>query len=496
MQQLNAHDAMFAQFDNQNWAATGGIVGIYDPSTAPGGKVRMRDILGHLERRLDRSPVFRRRLVRVPLDLDHPYWIEDERFNLEHHVHHIRLPKPADWRQLCIQVARLDSRPLDMSRPLWEMWVIEGLENIEGIPLGCYAIFTKFHHVAVDGHSMRDIISGIHDLTSEVDGSDPADDWLPEPPPSARWLLTRAAVNNLVRAPLQTARAAAGAAPPIVRLLPRALRENVHGRHGPLLPPAVPRTRFQVEISPHRVLDGRTFPLDEVKRLRRVVDGATVNDVIVAIVGGAVRCYLQDKGESTADELICGAPIDLRKGEESTGGNDIAFLFIALGSDIADPIERLGRVHQSTAGAKEMTHAVGAQHLSELSASFPGALNAWGFKALAVSQLAFGARRPTFNVAVSNVPGPQVPLYMNGARAVRFFGVAPIFSGTALLFGVFSYCGVIDVTFVSCRRVVPDPAFLAECLEASYGELLGAVDAAGAHQEHHDQSHRGGRRVG
>jgi diacylglycerol O-acyltransferase len=478
MQQLNAHDAMFAQFDNENWAAHGGIVGIYDPSTAPGGRVRMRDILDHLERRLSRSPVFRRRLVRVPLDLDHPYWIEDEHFNLEYHVHHIRLPKPADWRQLSIQIARLDSRPLDVNRPPWEMWVIEGLEAVEGIPSGCYAIFTKFHHVAVDGHSMRDIISGIHDLTPEVDQSALADDWKPERPPSARWLLTRAAVNNIVHAPLRTARAAAGAAPPIVRLLPRAVRDGARGRRGPLLPPAVPRTRFQVEISPHRVLDGRTFPLEDIRRIRRVVDGATVNDVIVAIVGGAVRRYLQAKGESTADELICGAPLDLRKGEESTGGNDIAFLFIALGSHIDDPVERLRHVHQSTAGAKEMAHAVGARNLSELSASFPGALNVWGFKALAATQLAFGARRPTFNVGVSNVPGPQVPLYMNGARGVRFFGVAPIFSGTALVVGVFSYCGVIDVTFVSCRRVVPDPGFLAECLQASYADLLAALPGA------------------
>jgi diacylglycerol O-acyltransferase len=478
MQQLNAHDAMFAQFDNENWAAHGGIVGIYDPATAPGGKVRMRDILAHLERRLGRSPVFRRRLVRVPLDLDHPYWIEDEHFNLEYHVHHLRLPKPADWRQLCIQVARLDSRPLDMNRPPWEMWVIEGLENVDGVPAGCYAIFTKFHHVAVDGHSMRDIISGIHDLTADVDESSVDDPWQPERPPSAGWLLTRAAVNNLVRAPLATARAAAGAAPPILRLLPRALREGAHGRRGPLLPPAVPRTRFQVEISPHRVLDGRTFPLAEVSRLRGLVEGATVNDVIVTLVGGAVRRYLQANHESTDDELICGAPLDLRKGEDSTGGNDIAFLFVALGSHIADPVDRLRHVRESTAGAKEMAHAIGAEQLSELSASFPGALNAWGFKALAVTQLAFGARRPTFNVGVSNVPGPQVPLYMNGARGVRFFGVAPIFSGTALVFGVFSYCGVIDVTFVSCRRVVPDPAFLADCLQASYDELLEAVDAA------------------
>lgn len=471
MQQLNAHDAMFVHFDNEDWAAHGGIVAIYDPSTAPGGQVRFKDILAHLQRRLSRSPVFRRRLVRVPLDLDHPYWVEDEHFDLEFHVRHIRLPEPADWRQLCITVARLDSRPLDLSRPLWEMYVIEGLDNVDGVPPGCYAVFTKLHHAAVDGHSMRDIISGLHNLTPDVDDSISADDWAPEHRPGSGTLLGRAVVNNLVRAPFRTGRAG-------VKMLPsagvfaRALLGRRPDGAGSLIPPRVTRTRFQAEVTPHRVMDGRVFSLDDVKRMRQLVDGATVNDVVVAIVGGGVRRYLEAKGESPADGLVCGAPVDLRKGEDSLGGNDIAFLAISLGADVADPVERLRVVRRSTAGAKEMQQAVGARELSELSASFPGALSSWGFKALASTALLFGNRRPLFNVGVSNVPGPQTPLYMNGARAERIFGVAPIFDGTALVFGVFSYRGSLEVTFVSCRRVVPDPTFLAECLQASFDEML------------------------
>jgi WS/DGAT/MGAT family acyltransferase len=248
----------------------------------------------------------------------------------------------------------------------------------------------------------------------------------------------------------------------------------------PVPGPHVPHTRFQAEVTPHRVLDGRVFDLEQIKRMRSLVDGATVNDVIVAIVAGGVRRYLDTKGEAPTEETICGAPVDLRAGEESTGGNDIAFLTVALGAEIADPVERLRRIRQSTDQAKHMQKAIGAQALSEFSASFPGALNSWGFKALAASQLIFGNRRPMANVGVSNVPGPQVPLYMNGARAERFFGVAPIFHGSALVFGVFSYCGLIEVTFVSCRRVVPDPESLAECVQASYDELLAKVQATEA----------------
>ena len=189
MHQLNAHDAMFVHFDNENWAAHGGIVGIYDPSTAPGGQVRFRDILAHLQRRLPRSPVFRRRLVRVPLDLDNPYWIEDEHFDLEFHLRHLRLPHPADWRQLCITIARLDSRPLDLNRPPWEMYVIEGLDHVDGVPEGSYAIFTKLHHAAVDGHSMRDIMTAIHDLTPDIDDTATEDSWAAEPRPGSASLL-------------------------------------------------------------------------------------------------------------------------------------------------------------------------------------------------------------------------------------------------------------------------------------------------------------------
>lgn len=469
MKQLNAHDAMFVHLDNEDWSTHGGIVGIYDPSAAPGGTFRFTDILAHIERRLPRSPIFRRRLVRVPLDLDHPYWVEDEHFDLEFHVHHLRLPEPADWHQLCDTVARIQSRPLDLNRPPWEMHVIEGVDNIEGVPSGSFAIFTKLHHAAVDGHSLRDIISALHDPTPDVDAVSFEDGWSPEPRPGTAGLLTRAAVNNLVRSPLRLAQASARMVP-AMGVFGRALVDRRQAS-GTLVPRPVPRTRFQTMVSPHRVLGGCVFSLEDVKRMRALVDGSTVNDVIITIVGGAVRRYLAAKGETPTEPLVCGAPVDLRKDQESVGGNDIALLAVALGAHLDDPVQRLRHVHESTSNVKQMQRAIGARQLSELSASFPGALSSIGFKTLASAQLIFGNRLPVFNVGVSNVPGPQAPLYLNGAQAERFFGVAPIFHGTALVFGVFSYRGGIEVTFVSCRRLLSDPEFLTECLRASYEEL-------------------------
>ena len=163
MQQLTGMDAAFLYAETPRAHMAGGGISIYDPSTAPGGKVTFKGILNHVEQRLHEARVFRQRLVRVPFDLDHPYWIEDPDFDLEFHIRHIALPEPGDWRQLCIQVARLISRPLDLDRPLWEMYVVEGLDNVDGVPKGSFAVISKIHHAAIDGMSGMEMTSAIHD---------------------------------------------------------------------------------------------------------------------------------------------------------------------------------------------------------------------------------------------------------------------------------------------------------------------------------------------
>ena len=160
MRQLSGQDAAFLYMENQGAHLHVGGLQFYDPSTAPGGKVSHKDILQHIESRLDTSQVFRQKLLSVPLSLDFPYWVDDDRFDLEFHVRHIGLPSPRDWRQLCILVARLHSRPIDMSRPPWEMYIIEGLDNIDWLPGGSYAIFSKYHHAAIDGASGQAITAG------------------------------------------------------------------------------------------------------------------------------------------------------------------------------------------------------------------------------------------------------------------------------------------------------------------------------------------------
>ena len=197
MKQLSGPDAMYLYTETDGFPMHIGGVSIYDQSTCPDGKVRFKDILAMFEGRLDRSPIFRRKLAEVPFVLDTPYWIDDENFDLEFHVRHIALPKPGDWRQLCIQVARLHARPLDRGRPLWEAYIIEGLNNVEGVPKGSFALYTKVHHSAIDGHSGVQFFGAFNDMSPEPPESEPPAKWNPENPPTVAKLLGKAYWNSL-----------------------------------------------------------------------------------------------------------------------------------------------------------------------------------------------------------------------------------------------------------------------------------------------------------
>src|SRR5215217_1219541 len=205
MRQLSAHDASFLYMETPNAPMDSDGVTIYDQSTAPGGKVTFKCILNLIEQRLHLLRPFRQKVVRVPFDADHPWWVEDRDFDLEYHVRHIALPQPGDWRQLMIQVARLHSRALDRSRPLWEMYVIEGLDNVKGLPKGSFAIMTKIHHAAVDGVTLLEITSAVHDTTPEAAPHTPDEGWKPESKPQPFELMARATYHNMVR-PMRFAR--------------------------------------------------------------------------------------------------------------------------------------------------------------------------------------------------------------------------------------------------------------------------------------------------
>ncbi|MGA0838835.1 MAG: WS/DGAT/MGAT family O-acyltransferase [Pseudomonadales bacterium] len=467
MQQLSAQDASFLYFEGPRTPMHIGGVMVYDPSTVRGGRQRFTDILAFIEERLHLARTFRQKLVRVPLDLDHPWWIEDRDFDLEYHVRHIRLPEPGDWRQLCIQVARLHARPLDVSKPLWEFTVIEGLDAVPGLPTGSYAVVSKVHHAAVDGVSGVDLVQALHGLEPYPDSiPPPARTWYGETPPSPGELLFRAQMKGFSE-PLRFAEALlrAGARPS-----PR--RSDGETRGAPT-PQPVPHTRFGRAVSPHRVMEARQFPVSAIRTVRRQVPGATLNDVILAICGGALRRYLAAKNELPDSSLVAMVPISVRGGAQDLG-NRVAAMNVAIGSDCESPLERLAGVHASSRHSKAIADAVGARQLTDFARFVPAAMSAAGARLFTEFARDNPARLP-FNCVVTNVPGPQVPLYSAGARLVSHYGLGPIYDGMGLMLPVFSYCGAVNIAVNACRDIMPDPDFFADCLDASWFDLSQAA---------------------
>lgn len=469
MEQMTAQDASFLYAETPTSPMHIGGLAIYDPSTVKGEKQRFKDILAFVEERLHLAKTFRQRKVDVPFNLDHPYWIEDRDFDLEFHVRHIRLPEPGDWRQLCIQTARLHARPLDLNRPMWEFTIIEGLDAVPGLPEGSYAIVSKIHHACIDGVSGADITEVIHSLEPYPETPPPpAEPYKGEQVPDPLELVTRAQLSNLSQ-PFKLAEVMSRAMPAFGRL-----QAGLWSREFEVNA-SIPKTRFNGRISAHRVLEGRSFSLAEIKAAKNAVEGATVNDAIMTICGGALRKYLAAKDELPKDSMIAMAPVSVRDTSDKNAlGNQVAAMTIRMGTDIEDPIERLAAVHENAMGQKAMTNAVGAKLMTDFSQFIPSTMAAMAARLYTEMGLS-ETMSPPFNCVVSNVPGPQFPLYSAGARLVTQFGLGPLFDGMGIFFPVFSYNGQITVSVNACREMMPDPEFFADCLQESFDELKSAA---------------------
>ena len=474
MQQLSWTDDMMLRAETPATPLQIQMLLIYDPSTAPGGTVTFKGILEEIDARLHLADVFRRRLTGLPGGLHRPYWVEDPNFDLEYHVRHIGLPQPGDWRQLCIQVARLHARQIDLRRPPWEITVIEGLNAVPGVPRGSFAMALKLHHCAVDGMASVQMIAAMHDL--DADGPRPAgpdDPWRPDALPSNADLLSRTAINVALY-PLRAGAVLASSVPKAVRglagLPAKLVSGVVSGVGGGGLPSFPPKTRFNQTVSPHRVFEARFHDLADFKRIKASVPGATVNDVALAYVGGALREYLADHGELPDESLVAACPISLRDSDDKSGkGNMVFGRLQSLGTDIADPLERLSSIAASTAGGRSGSDQSTGTQLLELIGTVPTSL--LGITAKAASVLPLSG--PTVaNTTVTNVPGPTEPIFFSGARLVRAAGLGPLVAGLNLIHVVASYNGTLSISATADRDALPDPAIYAECMEKAFQELL------------------------
>lgn len=475
MKQLSALDNMFLSLEHGNQTMHVASLGIYDPSSAPGGKVRFKQILAHYASRVDKMKVFQRHLVKVPLGIDLPFWLDDGAIDLEYHVRHIALPQPGDWRQLMIQVARLHSRPLDLTKPLWETYVIEGLNNVEGLPPDCFAIYCKMHHALVDGDTGVELIRIQHDLQPITHPVDRLTTYIADSDPTTLELVSRGLSSRAGRV-LEAGRSlinlgrvglnlggkllqSGGVDPAKIKAV---LHDAMH--------PANPVTRFSGDISPHRMVTGVALPLADFQLIRNHLQGITVNDIFLAITGGAVRRYLADKNELPATTLHAAVPVsthgEKRSAEE---GNSVSGTLAPLMTDIADPVERVHGIHAAMEKSKQVMGSLGRDLLKELSQLAPMLPPQLLLKHVVATRA---------SIVVSNVRGPNVPLYFAGARLVRFLPVSIATNGIGLNVTGFSYDGQLWICAVSCRKMIADPEFFNACFQASLDELKSAVAAA------------------
>ncbi|MEZ0070690.1 wax ester/triacylglycerol synthase family O-acyltransferase [Planotetraspora sp. GP83] len=477
--QLSALDAQFLNFETAtNLAHIAGLT-ILDPSTAPGGAITRDGLVGLLSKRLHLAPPLRRRLVEVPLGLDHPYWAEDRDVDFDYHVREIALPPPGDDHQLAALVARLHGTRLDRRRPLWELDLIHGLAE------GRVAVYTKVHHSAIDGVTGAEVLAALMDFTPEpreVPPPEPAADvpiWeSAERAPDAVEMVIRG-VARVLDNPLALVRFIAGAVPrldevPIVSQIPGAglLSRLIRGvgTDLPDLPRmAVPRTPFSGPISPHRRFAFGTLPLAEVKRVKNAF-GVTVNDVVMALCASALRRWLAKRDELPRLPLVVGIPVSTR-GElpNDSLANEVTLAMTAIPTDIADPEARLRAVSQAMKLVKERFAAAPATWLLEFSQAMPAALSALADRA--AFRLA-SRTAPAMNLVISNVPGPQSPLYICGGRVVAQYPMSVITDVSGgINITVFSYDGSLDFGIVVDREMVPDVWDLVDYLRDALSEL-------------------------
>jgi WS/DGAT/MGAT family acyltransferase len=468
VRQLSHEDAAFLYADTDHANANVTLVLVYDPSTAPLGRLRFQGLLQHIASRLHRLPLFRQRLLRVPLELDTPYWVEDDRFDLEYHVRHIALPEPGDWRQFCIQASRIHARPLDVTRPLWELYLVERLDSIDGLPKDSFALLLKLHHAAVESDEGSDVAMLLHDLSADAPPAGPPEPWFASSPPGPTDVLLRTLQHNLT-SPLASLRpllrAVGGLAPAVLGMVGDAV----------LHPDRFPTARFNAEVSPHRVFETRRFEVAQIERLRRLVRGASFDDVILAVCGGTLRRYLERHDELPKTGLMALTTPAL-DGATHPAGHRTWLRRAELGTDVAAPLARLRAVHRARVKAERAARRDVAADLDSATTHAPGAAVAVAARSLHTVTLASSRGIPVANCTIVNAPGPAAPLYLAGARMTYYSAMMPVADGLGLTLAVSRYDDRVVVSPTACREQLPDPEVFAQCMRDEFQAYLALVE--------------------
>jgi diacylglycerol O-acyltransferase / wax synthase len=467
MKQLSDQDATYLYLETQETPQHVGSVSLVALAPSYEGEF-FQDYKQHIAARIHLVPLLYSKLVPMPLEVDHPVWVEDDSFDIDYHVRRQTVPRPGRLDQLEELVGRLHSNFLDRSRPLWEFYVIDGLES------GQVAIYTKIHHAAMDGASSQLLIQALYDLTPE-----PRE--IPSPPPRApasklqtgveAWI--RGAVTNVVRheiRALQFVPDALKALSQVVLPNPDTLRYDKPGAP----PPLTPKSIFNVSISSQRSFAARSLPMGPLKRVAKQA-GVKLNDVVLAVCSGALRTYLKGRNALPDKTMTAIVPVSLRDASMPTVANQNALFVCSLASHIEDPHERLMSIFASSTAQKKNVNQLRGTHLPDLMTSGSGPVMRAAINLYCQAKLA-EKLPPMGNLWISNVPGPQVPLYVVGARILSFYPCSIPFHGAALNITAESYGDALDFGLTACRRTLPDVARLADALAPAFEELKSAVE--------------------
>ncbi|HSH90597.1 MAG TPA: wax ester/triacylglycerol synthase family O-acyltransferase [Ramlibacter sp.] len=476
MHHLSGLDATFLYIETPEMPMHVGSVHLFDlPDDYEGDFYD--NVREHLARRMHLAPLFQRKLALMPFELANPVWVDDEDVDLDYHVRRVSLARPGSMLQLEQMIGRLHSSLIDRSRPLWEFYVIEGFHT------GQVAFYTKIHHAAMDGQAGVLLGQAIFDLTPVPRVVKPPR----QRPRTNRYQLgmaelAGAAISNTVTQYVKLARMLPDMGRAAKSLLERETDEDGKRRFVARKQFKFgPRTPINGAITNQRSFASANVSLAEVKEITRATD-TTVNDVVLAVSSAALRRYLADENCRPAKPLIAGVPVSLREAGNTDLNNQVSMMFVGLATDIKDPLERLAAIHANAIAAKEVTGKV----KTAIPMDFPSFGAPWLMSGLASL---YGRSRianvipPMANVAISNVPGSPVPLYLAGAKVATYHPVSIPGHGVALNITVQSYNGVLGFGLTACRRAVPDPQALAAYLTSATAELLAAVRAVPASKE-------------
>ncbi len=470
MQMLSALDATFIYLESKHSPMSIGGMYVIDAADTPEG-FSYKSWYSLVESRLKCSKVFRERLVEVPWDLSFPYWIRDPGFDLDTHLPRVSLPEPGGMEELMQMAADTWGQVLDREQPLWEITFVEGLDSVPGIAKGSYALITKVHHAAVDGKASNEMMTALLDITPDIREVEGEDTWEPEELPSTLGVIGRSwskAGHKAVDLAGFVGKAAKGAV---------SLQGDKQLQK--LEPPprllSAPPSIFNQPIASGRTYWGKNFEFDRIKAIRKAVPGVTVNDVVLAICAGGLRNYLDGRDELPSKQLVAMAPISVRAEDDGKGaGNQVSAMLVGLATDIDDAADRLVYISANTQRSKIQASALPANKITDF---LPSETLAAAARVYTRTRLG-GHHRPFYNVTITNVPGPPIPIYAAGARVHSVFGMAPILDGLGLILVVVSYAGRISIGVTSCQQIVPDPDNMAECFADSLDELELAVSQA------------------